>query len=403
MSLSSLSTSPSFSSILSLNASVLRFIALDPTLVVASWLKRLGPFSRTVSISTTPFGNIVVSPNILTLGIDLYIMRCLGILGMRMYTRSDSMGEIIECEIAKLHPSSVLPCRWHDGQIADSVKACGVQQPLIVRPMANKPGEYEIIDGLGRYESLDGKGTVSIDVRQNSTDADVFRISEATSKRTQRSTYENAFFYARYLEAVKGETGEEGALARMAAETQISESELSQYLKINKLFMELDAQDEDASFRRLKEMGINKLYKLTELLGKPGLVEAAHEIEADADNLTLEGISAIVNARQPVSLLEMEMMSNGISEPAQGTVAASGGFVDRSSINRFNELSEKVSTRIKELSVRLQETQIETLLAETGSPKTMNVLEKMLTTIRRLNYYIGMLKGAQKKECPETA
>lgn len=58
-----------------------------------------------------------------------------------------------------IHPSSIIPRRKHDNRLSISLKAVGVQQTLIVRPLASNP-EYELIDGHGRLDALDPENKV---------------------------------------------------------------------------------------------------------------------------------------------------------------------------------------------------------------------------------------------------
>jgi hypothetical protein len=61
--------------------------------------------------------------------------------------------------IKKVHPSTILPPRSYNSDLAESVKRYGIQQPLIVRPIVDKPREYEFIDGYGRFASVKDEQT----------------------------------------------------------------------------------------------------------------------------------------------------------------------------------------------------------------------------------------------------
>lgn len=89
-----------------------------------------------------------------------------------------------------LHQSTILPQREHNPELTESVKKLGVQTPLIVRRIEVKPGEFEIIDGGLRKGELHGDDQVLVDVRSDVKDSELFRISEATFKRRDRSAYE---------------------------------------------------------------------------------------------------------------------------------------------------------------------------------------------------------------------
>jgi hypothetical protein len=312
-------------------------------------------------------------------------------------------GKFLRVKAKFIHPSLVIPPRSHEYGLVESVKAVGVQQPMIVRPLASKSGEYDVIDGDGRRDALDPEQEVWVDVRQVS-DAEAFKISDSTSKTTRRNTYENAAFYDAYIKSVKTETGEKGALARVKKETQISESELSQYQTINKLFQKLfearEGLDEPFAFSKLETVGINKLYKLADLLENPGLLEAAREIEEKADTITLEGISAIVENLQPDN---MERALAKILDFGDGTNSANVVSVnaEKGSLmeTRFKDLKEKITAMAEEANTTVQSLEMEKLPA---TESTISILGKMSVCFRRSLYYANKLKeqkdGCQKAE-----
>lgn len=301
-----------------------------------------------------------------------------------------------------IHPSSIIPPKNHEYGFVEAVKSAGVQQPLIVRPIASSPGEYELIDGRGRLDALEPEQEVWVEVRQVS-DAEAFRISDATSKTTRRNTCESAEFYAKYIDSVKEETGEEGALAKVAAETQLSESELSQYSAINKLFLKLDEAREfngEADFPKLKSMGINKVYKLSELLENPRLIEIAREVEKKADKMTLESISAIVEDAQPNKYQEMvEEMVKNLGEDNKSANATSVDAEKGSAMEtRFKELKGRITAMAEKANTILQSLGKEKLPTQES---TLTVLEKMSVCLRRVLYYAEKL-NMQGDECQKT-
>ena len=288
-----------------------------------------------------------------------------------------------------IHHSSIMPPRSHDQEILESVKHSGIQQPLIVRPLPSNTSEYELIDGSGRFDAVDPEEEVYIDVR-SASDVEVFKISEATSKRTSRNTREKASFYAAYVEVAKKETEEKGVLARVTAETQISESELSQLVTINKLFLKLAELEPEAEFEQLQTMGINKLYKLSQLLDNAELLATAHEIEKKAETLTLERLSAIVNnIANRNSLIEKLL---GDDEPTNSTSYYQKE--NATSKTKLTEMSGKISKMKEKLDVTLQNIKIESL--PTAEP-ILEILEKMLVSFRRLTYYSRRLQKAQEE------
>ena len=89
-----------------------------------------------------------------------------------------------------LHQSTILPQREHNQELIESVKKVGIQTPLIVRLVEGKPGEYEIIDGGLRSAELRDDDQVLVDVRSDVKDSELFKISDATFKRKDRTAYE---------------------------------------------------------------------------------------------------------------------------------------------------------------------------------------------------------------------
>jgi len=201
-------------------------------------------------------------------------------------------------KVKNLRPSSILPKRWHDPKISDSVKRCGVQQPIIVRPRPASKFEFEIIDGHGRVESLDGNTKVLVEVKYDLKDVDVFRLSETTFQRNDRTTYETALFYKSWMKAMIKDTGKErGSQKRIAEEANLSEAQVSQYLSISKLFDRLKLQNiPERNFDALKNQGINKLYELAKVEDESVIMEIAQEM-ATNPNMPLDDLKDLIETR----------------------------------------------------------------------------------------------------------
>lgn len=285
-------------------------------------------------------------------------------------------------KVKNIHSSSIIPIRSHDFTFVESVRKVGIQQPLIVRPESGKSGEYELIDGRGRLYALDPDQEVWVEIRE-ATDAEVFRISDATTKYTQRSTAEKAAFYAAYVEAIKKETGEKGAQARVSDETQLDLCEISQYLAINELFVKLAQCDPESNFGNLKKMGINKLYELSKLSDHPELLKVARSIEEEADTITLESLGVIVKIRLPDNSkqLEDDILRDVDLSPQTPLNGTEGDAVLNT---RFKTLSQKVLKKRDELTSVLQNVNMEKLPI---TESTLDLLEKMSVSLRRLTYY----------------
>jgi ParB/RepB/Spo0J family partition protein len=302
-------------------------------------------------------------------------------------------GNFIRVKAKNIHPSAILPLRTHAGEIKASVVASGVQQPLIVRPIPSSPGEYQLIDGGERHGALDPEQEVYVDVRENATDAEVFKISEATSKRSPRNAAENASFYAAYVEAVKKETDDKGILVRVAKEAQISESELSQYLAINEVLVKLNKLNPASDFTKLKLMGINKLYELTALTDHPKLVEVANEIEEKADSLTVEGVREIVDNMRQADISDIFDMMQGDATSNAESASQTDAAAEKMPLKG---LPERVSKMIGQLNLLLPKAEIESFSdQELASPETLKVLQKISLNLRRLLYYVRKLAKEQ--------
>lgn len=176
---------------------------------------------------------------------------------------------------------AVLPRRHsYDDEILESMKKAGVQQPLIVRPLPSDPDEYEIIDGFMRRLAFEDDDLILVDVRYGIKDSDVFKISDITFKRKQRTTYERAEFFSRWVMVERKENGKKGAQARVAKETRLTEGEISQYLAIHRMFTELEGLPGSAAinFDALNYQGINKLYELSRLIETPVFLTVAEQL-----------------------------------------------------------------------------------------------------------------------------
>lgn len=197
---------------------------------------------------------------------------------------------------SKIHFSKILPKREPCYEVLRSVERDGWQLPLIVRPLRENPEEYEIIDGALRRWALREDQQVLVEIRYGVKDSEVFRIREATFKRKQRTTYEKAEFYSRWVWIVSQERNKRGAQARVAWMAGIREGEISQYLAIDKMFKELDFSRSATSLKALKNQSINKLYELSKLRGNPALPKIAGEL-AEHPNMPIRRLRRIVKEK----------------------------------------------------------------------------------------------------------
>lgn len=311
---------------------------------------------------------------------------------------NDSVGEktFKKVKVKNIRRSSVIPVRYHDVKLSESTKTVGVQQPLTVRPVASSSTDFELIDGQGRHQALEPENEVWVEVRE-ATDAEVFKINAATSIRTQKTAYENALFYAAYVETVTKEKGGKKAISIVVKETQISESELSQYLKINELFLALNKLEPLIKFEKIEAMGINKLYDLSRLLDKPELAEAARQVENEADNLTEEGVSSIVD-----KILKKYEDRGFCVDADQEMGNTASNDVNREAVlaARLKDVSGKVVQTREEMNAVLQKVDIDKLPT---TELAIGMLEKMLVSFRRLTYYCNKLQEANGETAPKTS
>lgn len=114
-------------------------------------------------------------------------------------------------------------------ELADSIRATGVLQPIIVRPAG--PGRYEVVAGERRLRAarLAGKATIPAIIRELS-DAESLRIALLENlQREDLAPLERAAAYERYLESFGGTVDE---LAKQLCE---SRGNISNYLRLMKL------------------------------------------------------------------------------------------------------------------------------------------------------------------------
>ncbi len=198
----------------------------------------------------------------------------------------------------KIHQSAILPPREHGTEISDSVKKTGLQTAIIVRLIQQKPDEYEVIDGSGRLEALRGDDEVLVDVRCV-TDAQVFAISNSTFQRKDRTAYEVSQFYAAWLKVLEKEKGQvEGLQQELADQANLSESSLSQFIAIARLFDKLQQVAPKEPFEKLKTWSINKLYKLSELVDDDRLIDAARFFDMKFETSPEEVAESVADYRR---------------------------------------------------------------------------------------------------------
>lgn len=162
----------------------------------------------------------------------------------------------------------------YDKEVMKSVRKVGVIQPLLIRPclcdLIPEP-HFEIFDGHSRHKGIEDSDVELPCVIMNLTDREVLQKMYNLEHKGKKSAFWRANDVAQHVQIVAQRLGnEEGAKAETAKELNISQSLVSQYLKIVKLRIEVQKKDLKL-FESLKSLkwGINRLYELARLLDYP--------------------------------------------------------------------------------------------------------------------------------------
>ena len=117
--------------------------------------------------------------------------------------------QITQVPISKLHPFEGHPYKVLDNEemddLAESIRENGVLTPVLVRPLENMPGEYEIIAGHRRVHAAEiaGLDTVPAFVHAIDRDAATILLVDSNLHREHILPSEKAFAYKLKLEAIK--------------------------------------------------------------------------------------------------------------------------------------------------------------------------------------------------------
>jgi ElaB/YqjD/DUF883 family membrane-anchored ribosome-binding protein len=277
--------------------------------------------------------------------------------------------------IGKVHPSPILPPRRYNPNLAESVKTYGIQESLIVRRLVDKPDEYDVMNGNGRLKAAKDEQTeVFVDIRDCPRDSDVFRTSESTFCRTDRSPYDKSNFYAAWATTLEKEMGKsDGVQASLAREARLSESAISQYITIHGLFVKLESLAPGEEFNALKTWGINKLFRFSQLVECERLLEIAREFEAKGE-VSIEEVERVVSENRPISpaLAALDEDQHETANEAQ--------------LKRAQKLVEEVNSLATETH-QLLSTIAEELLAnvdEFSTAEVLGVYDRVLNALKRL-------------------
>ena len=207
-----------------------------------------------------------------------------------------------------VHSSITIPPREQSEEVKRSVKRDGQQQPIIARPCTCKiilEPHFEAIEGTTRLYGIEKDMLVLLDVRYGLTDYEVFKLAHTAHIRKGRNTFEKAEFYAKMVETKEKESGGVKKL-EVALDCQIDPNQLSQYLKIYRLYKVLKAKYPN-SIKMLKSFGINRLYNLSRLLDYPQLLD-----------LTLPKAIEKLKKNPRMTAKQIKQMVDGLIKPSNG-------------------------------------------------------------------------------------
>ena len=172
------------------------------------------------------------------------------------------MKELKNININKLHPFDGHPFKVRDDEemnnLIESIQTQGIAEPLIVRPLENTTGEYEVISGHRRLRAAQKAGLTEVPafIHALNRDEAAILLVDCNLHRGQRLPSEKAFAYKLKYDALKRQgyrsdltlcqvgtkfrTDE--AIAKNAAE---SARQIQRYIRLTHLIPELlDKMDE---------------------------------------------------------------------------------------------------------------------------------------------------------------
>lgn len=117
--------------------------------------------------------------------------------------------------------------------LAESIREHGILSPLIVRPLEDAPGEYEVVSGHRRLFSakVAGLHEVPAMIRTLDRDAAAIALVDSNLHREHILPSEKAFAYKMKLEAIKHQGRTSGPLGPKLSVDEISESDSGRQVK----------------------------------------------------------------------------------------------------------------------------------------------------------------------------
>ena len=129
--------------------------------------------------------------------------------------------------------------------LADSIREHGVLSPLIVRPLEDAPGEYEVVSGHRRLfaAKLAGLHEVPAMIRELDRDAAAILLVDSNLHRDHVLPSEKAFALKMKMDALSHQgsrrEGEKWSVARLSEDANISERKVHRYIRLTHLAREL--------------------------------------------------------------------------------------------------------------------------------------------------------------------
>jgi len=205
-----------------------------------------------------------------------------------------------------IHASRLVETEY-DKEVMESSKRDGVIQPLLVRnclcELSPEP-HFEIYDGHSRHAGIDDYNVKLRCIIEDLTDEQILEKMFALEHKGKKSTFWRAVIVDKDVKLMAKKLGsEEGARTEVAKRLGISQSAVSQYLKVAKLYYKLSEKDQTsplmASVKAVKSLrwGVNRLYELARLTDYSWrLLNKAIEKALENPKMKLSEVKAMVKA-----------------------------------------------------------------------------------------------------------
>lgn len=205
-----------------------------------------------------------------------------------------------------IHESRLVGIEY-DKEVMESSKRVGVIQPCFIRScscnLISEP-HFEIWDGHSRLKGITDPDAKVPCIIENLSDEQILEKMYALEYKGKKSTFWRAVIVDKDVKLMAKKLGsEEGARTEVAKRLGISQSAVSQYLKIAKLYYKLYEKDQasptNASVKALKAIGwgVNRLYELAKLVDHSWrLLNKAIDKALENPKMKLHEVKAMVKA-----------------------------------------------------------------------------------------------------------